>query len=299
MLDRKRKDVTDDDDENAHLSEQTVIRYVNFCDDHNFLKYKFLENEQGITYDLFKPKEDNPDAPAENANPENDEGDGEMETEGKPKPEKEYIPNHLIVDEVVRNPKMKFFREPKLGCYLAIDLSYKSCLSTISLNSSIEALNEFNTKMADYELRKKEFYEKVAEENAQKEQPENPDGQPAEENPDQIFPAENIEIAEFEKTEKKYILSLDTIGQDRIFSDEERKFIFEVQKTIKENWELLEKNLLLKDRDAKIELGNKENAFINGGNIDRLESEEEKFIKEYFIENVINDEKERENETKL
>lgn len=300
ILDKKRKDVTDDDDENAHLSDQIVIRYVNFCDDHKFLKYKFLENEQGITYDLFKPKEDNPDEPKdENKDAENNPEGTEENEENAKKKEKEYIPNHLIIDEVVRNPKMKFFREPKLGCYLAIDLTYKSSLSTASLNSSIEVLNEYNTKMADYEVRKKEFYEKLAEENANKEQPDNPEGQPEGENPEQEFPAENIEIAEFEKTEKKYILSLDTIGQDRIFSDEEKKFIFEVQKTIKENWENLEKNLLLKDRDAKIELTNKEKVYIEGGNIERLEVDEEKFIKEYFVENPMNDEREKEIETQF
>lgn len=294
ILDKKRKDVTEDEDENAHLLDQVVIRYVNFCDDHKFLKYKFLENEQGVTYDLFKPKEDNPEA-----SPENPESNAE-EGEEVPKPPKEYIPNHLLIEEVVRNPRIKFFREPKLGCYLTIEMTHKSSLSPISLTSSIDFLNDYNAKIADYENRKREFYERVAEENAQKEQvpEENPDGQ-AVENPEQIFPEENIEMAEFEKIEKKYILSLDTIGQDRIFSDEEKKFIFETTKTIKENWELLEKNLLLKDRDAKIELIAKENAYRDSGYIDKLEGEEEKFIKEYFMENIISDEKEREIESQF
>jgi hypothetical protein len=61
----------------------------------------------------------------------------------------------------------------------------------------------------------------------------------------------------------------------------------------------LEKNLLIKDRDLKIELTSKENNFREGGNLDRLEIEEEKFIKEYFIENVVNDEREREIETQF
>ena len=295
ILDKKRKEVTEEEDENAHLLDQVVIRYVNFCDDHNFLKYKYLENEQGVTYDLFKPKEDNPEVSPENAEVNPEEGGEEA-----PKAPKEYIPNHLLIEEVVRNPKIKFFREPKLGCYLTIDLTYKSSLSPASLNSSIEVLNDFNVKMADYENRKKEFYDKLAEENAQKEQqqPENPED-PAAENPEQRFPEENIIMNEFEKVEKKYILSLDTIGQDRIFSDEEKKFIFETTKTIKENWELLEKNLLLKDRDARIELTAKEAAFKDGGNIERLENEEEKFIKEYFMENIVNDEKQREIESQF
>jgi hypothetical protein len=299
ILDKKRKEVTDDDDETAHLSDQLVIRYVNFCDDHNFLKYKFLENEQGVTYDLFKPKEENPEQDIPVENPQVIEGEEGNENNNIPKIEKEYIPNHLIIEEVIREPKMKFFSEPKLGCYLAVDLTYKSSLSTISLNSSIEALNEFNTKMADYEQRKREFYERVAEENFQKQPEEYIDGQLVEQNQDQIFPSENIIIGEFEKIEKKYILSLDTIGQDRIFSDEERKFIFEVQRSIKENWELLEKNLLFKDRDRKLEIDIKENPYKEGFYQEKFDHEEEKFIKEYFIENIIHDEKEKEIETQL
>ena len=169
----------------------------------------------------------------------------------------------------------------------------------MSLNSSIDALNDFNTKMADYELRKKEFYERIAEENANKVDQEVPEGQPVEESPEQVFPTENIVVNEFEKTEKKYILSLDTIGQDRIFSDEEKKFIFEVQRSIVENWEALEKDLLTKDRDAKLELGVKETAYKEGEVFQRYESEEEKYIKEHFIENVVTDEKEKEIETQF
>ena len=189
---------------------------------------------------------------------------------------------------------MKFFREPKLGCYLAVDLSYKSSLSTLSLDSSINVLNEFNTKIADYELRKKEFYERLAEETAQREHQENSEGQLPEQYGEQIFPNENIVINEFEKTEKKYILCLDTIGQDRIFSDEEKKFIFEVQRSIKENWELLEKKLLIKDRDAKLDLEVKENPYRDSGYMEKLEIEEEKYIKDYFAENIVNGEKEKE-----
>jgi len=298
VLDRKRKEVSEDDDERAHLSNEIVIRYVNFCEDHNFLKNKHIENGEGITYDLFKPKEENAEANLENSDITGEDLDAEGAV--RIRPEKEYIPNHLLIDEVVRNPKMKFFREPKLGCYLAVDLSYKSSLSTVSLDSSIAVLNEFNTRLADYELRKKEFYDRLNEENAQRENQDNSEGQLGEQYVEQVFPNENIVIAEFEKTEKKYILCLDTVGQDRIFTDEERKFIFEVQKTIKENWEILEKKLLIKDRDAKLELEVKENSYRESGYMERLESEEERFIKDYFAENIIAaGEKEREIETLL
>jgi len=298
VLDKKRKEVTDDEDENAHLLEQQVIRYVNFSESHNFLKWKYLDNEQGVTYDLFKPKEETGEPVA--ADPESAEKEGEDEDPNKLKKQKEYIPNHILIDEVVRNPKIKFFREPRIGCYLTIDLTYKSCLSTLSLNSAIDMLNEYNAKITDYENRKNEFLAKLAEEQAQKEQlQEGQEGQALGEVPEPTFPEENITVNEFEKNDKKFILSLDTIGQDRIFTDEEKKFIFETQKTIKESWENLEKNLLLKDRDLKIELLQKEAPFRDQGMNEKLEAEEDRFIKEYFaaLENPITDEREKQIET--
>jgi len=36
---------------------------------------------------------------------------------------------HIYVPEVVREPKMHFYKVPRLGAFLAIPLEYKSCLS--------------------------------------------------------------------------------------------------------------------------------------------------------------------------
>ncbi len=305
-LDKKRRDVNEDEDEHAHLIDQQVIRYVNFSNSHNFLKWKYLEPEQGITYYLFKPKDDLGEV-AVNENNENSNNEGNIDEDGleKSKIIKEYIPNHILVDEVVRNPKIKFFREPRIGCYITIDLTYKSTLSTLSLTSAIEMLNEYNSKLTDYENRKNEFLAKLAEENAQKEQQqegqEGQEGQNNVDNLEQVFPDENITLNEFEKIEKKYILCLDTIGQDRIFTDEEKKFIFETVKTIKNSWENLEHSLLLKDRDLKIDLNQKEAPYREPGVHEKLEAEEEKFIKDYFNQdNSINyDEREKQIETEF
>ncbi len=35
--------------------------------------------------------------------------------------------NHVYVKEVVREPKMHFYRVPKLGSYMAVPLVYESC----------------------------------------------------------------------------------------------------------------------------------------------------------------------------
>ena len=66
LLDYKRKPVKEDDDETGHIdpSKQMVVRYIAWCQDHSFLKGKFLEVNTGVTYNLFAPKTE------QSANPE-------------------------------------------------------------------------------------------------------------------------------------------------------------------------------------------------------------------------------------
>ena len=46
-------------------------------------------------------------------------------------------PEHLLIKEVVREPRIHFFTVPRLGSYLAIKLEYKSCLSVEAYNAGI------------------------------------------------------------------------------------------------------------------------------------------------------------------
>ena len=45
--------------------------------------------------------------------------------------------NHILVKEVVREPRMHFFKVPRLGSYLAIRLEYDSCLSVEAYNEGV------------------------------------------------------------------------------------------------------------------------------------------------------------------
>ncbi len=65
---------------------------------------------------------------------------------------------------------------------------------------------------------------------------------------------EKIELKDFIRAEKRYVLCLDTLGQDRIFDEEEQKFILRVAKTIVEITESVEKDILLKNRDLRLEI---------------------------------------------
>lgn len=54
---------------------------------------------------------------------------------------------------------MKFFRVPKLGAFIAIRLSYQSCLSVEALDAAVENLREIEEKKAVQEEEKREWFE--------------------------------------------------------------------------------------------------------------------------------------------
>jgi hypothetical protein len=60
-----------------------------------------------------------------------------VEGEGDEVPEKDKDPKHLFISEVVREKNIKYFKVPKLGSYLAIRLSFNSCISEEALEAAI------------------------------------------------------------------------------------------------------------------------------------------------------------------
>lgn len=81
----------------------------------------------------------------EEAPKEVDEGEGENHEEV---PE-EKIPKHLIISEVVREPRIKYFKVPKLGPFVAVKVNYQSCLSVEALDAAVENLKEIEIKRAE------------------------------------------------------------------------------------------------------------------------------------------------------
>jgi hypothetical protein len=53
---------------------------------------------------------------------------------------------HIYVKEVVREPKMHFWKVPRLGAFMAIPLVYKSCLNETHFQ---QAHDDFNKHMDD------------------------------------------------------------------------------------------------------------------------------------------------------
>lgn len=55
---------------------------------------------------------------------------------------------------------------------------------------------------------------------------------------------------------RHYVLCVDTMGQDREFTPEERRLVIETCQKFRRCWEERERQLLMKDRDTRIELMN-------------------------------------------
>ena len=167
IYDLKRKKVEEDDDETGHIdpSNAKVLRYIGWNDDHNFLEDQYLEQNQGVTFDLILPQQKPPQ-----------EGEEQKNQEKQPMPQieqkKEEMPkepelNNILIKDVVNEPRMKFFREPRLGCYLSLDLTYKTSLNYNSLLSAIKCTKEYEEAKSAQEKRKKEWSDQQEEIKAQ------------------------------------------------------------------------------------------------------------------------------------
>ena len=310
IYDQKRRPVKEEDDMDGHLdpSGTKVLRYIAWNDDHAFLDDKCLEPNEGVTFDLITPKAQQNNQENQQEKPE--EQKGVIKKEDMEKKLEDSIKS-LLIDDVVNENRIKFFREPRLGCYLALDLTYKTSLNYNSLLSAIQCTKNYQTAKEEQEARKKEWSEKqdeiknqinelketklkeeearkIAEENEAKaklaaanatetDPSKQAEGTAPNPNPQVVTHsskrdntqelAENIEnlekqlipweeepvkLQDYDKEDKNIYICLDTLGQDRIFSEEEIKYIKKVGANIKQSLEQLEQNLLEKDRDIRI-----------------------------------------------
>ena len=345
IYDQKRRPVKEDDDIDGHLdpSGTKVLRYISWNDDHNFLEGKCLEPNEGVTFDLITSKISS--NIQDNQQEKNEEQKKEEKKEGNKNNIEENIKT-LMIEDVVNDNRIKFFREPRLGCYFTLDLTYKTSLSYNSLLSAIQCTKNYETAKEEQETRKKEWSEKqeeirtqikelkeakikeeeakkIAEENEikakltadmaaendpNKLQEEKKEGNGQSPNTqvavfskkdniqDLVESIENLEkqltewqeepvkLQEYEKEEKNIYMCLDTLGQDRIFSEEEINYIKKVGINIRESLEKLEQNLLEKDRDIRIKfLDNETNLKKDEQYSDeKFEESTSNYIAQYF-----------------
>ena len=291
IYDLKRKGVNSlDEDENAHIDPENinVLRYIHWNNDHDFLHGKILEPKQGVTYSLFMDVSgDEEGEEGEEAAPEKNEG--EEGEEGEVDDKKEDVIKSIEIQDVIMDNKIKFFREPRLGSYLAYNISYQSSLSYKSLLSAINNLNDYNTKNEEYEKLKaeKEEQEKLNKENKEgneeeeeeEEKKENEGEEGEEEEGEKLI---KPQLEDFEKEGKTLILSMDTLGQDRTFSESEKEFANEIAKLIRDSIQLREKTLLEKDRDLRNDYMKIEKPLVEDWTPEKIEAEADNGMKDYL-----------------
>lgn len=97
-------------------------------------------------------------------------------------------------------------------------------------------------------------------------------------------PKEWQEIKEksFETNENKYVVCLDTLGQDRPFTEEEKEFVLENIQYYSDNWTRIENLGLKKDIEERHKTFLKDKDYIEGEHANTIAAEEEKFIEDYF-----------------
>ena len=308
------------DDENAHIDPDNikVLRYIHWNEDHNFLHGKYLPRKKGMTYSIFlngeEAEDDEEEEKGEEAKePPQAEGGDADEREGdeveKETQSKELPVKMLEIQDVVNTKKMYFYREPRLGSYLCFNIGYKSSLNYNSLLSAIKNLQEYQVKNDEYEKAKAEKEEEEKQNAANEE--ENKDNDEGEDEEIEEKKEEGGEgededkeklikpvLEDFEKEPKILIISMDTLGQDRTFSDSEKIFAQEISKLIRDSIETLEKKKLENDRDLRIEFLKLEKPLVEEWTVDKIEVEEENAVKEYtnsdeFLNKEIQDEEGR------
>lgn len=136
-LEHPRVVAKDSDNDKAHVlrNEAKVIKYIHAAPhDHSYIVNKVLLPSQGVTHDVFNAAEAAPATPTEPTEGEEDTP-RPVKNEGAPSGvELLKLKHHVYVPEVVREPRMHFYRVPRLGSFMAIPLEYKSCLFQKSLD---------------------------------------------------------------------------------------------------------------------------------------------------------------------
>lgn len=256
QLEKVKRTVTDLDDDHAHEDPEApeVIRYVGVSKNHQHMQDKVLSEEQGsTTYSVFKAKEEEP--PAENAE--------ELE-EGAEPPLVEERLNTAYVEQVVGNPKMHFFDVPKLGAFLALPLVYKSCLNEAAFDAAVEDALKIKRIKAERELERQQKAENIGSVHS---------GVGHEEEEGDSAPVEEMQPEAFKSVDVKLVVCVDSLGQDRPFSEDQRDYCEWWVRTFQANWERAEAESLRRDVTVYIDQHNVDQQLQNDKQTEWAEEE--------------------------
>ena len=205
-------------------------------------KISTVQHTTGVTHDVFnfEPDPVPEEAPAE----------GEGEEVKEPEPEKDIIESfkHVYIKEVVREKRMHFTKVPRLGSYMAIPLIYNSCLFDEALEDAVKDFVEITAKKSEQDVQKEAWENEQEVKRQEAINAGNENFEPEEKE------WEVIDYAPYKTEERKYVVCLDTMGQDREFTEDEKRFALNTVKQYIEIWEQEERNALSADRDRRVEL---------------------------------------------
>ena len=219
-----KKQISDDDNDEAHIdaAAEKLVHFSHCSKGYDFLVDQTLEKNMGLTFDVFKDQVD-------------DEGKTVESTE----------PVHVLIPEVVREPKIHFFKVPRLGSYLAVRLEYDSCLFIDAYNDGVKDYLNMKQKIAEQEELKREHEEKERERKDECEANET----------EYVYDAgkwDEITPKPFKTQKISFVVCLNTLGQDRCFSKEQVDFTLDIVKKYTKEWQRIEHDNLKSDIERKL-----------------------------------------------
>ena len=178
--------LAEDDDDEAHIipKAETEIQFQHADKDHQFLVDQVLQQQQGITYQQLFAKADEEEVGSH------------------------QLPKSIVIDEIVREPKMHYYQVPRLGSYMAIKLVYNSCLFEDAYDDAIanyEAVNQFKKDQAQEKVDWQNQQDEIAREKQELGEEYEPE--------EKTWP--EYSYADFKTQPVEYVVCLNTMGQDR------------------------------------------------------------------------------------
>lgn len=240
LLEKLKRAVTDMDDEKAHIDEEAplALRYITASNNSGFMVGQILKEEEGqATWSVWKEEE------------EEEPQDDEDQTQVK-KPRLKIA----FVEDVVNDPRIKFFDVPKLGSYLAAPVTYASCLFESSFDAGVEDFLDCKKKRIAQEEEKAKYEASKGEEDEPK-----------------VF--EEIKVEKFKSIEVRLVLALDTLGLDKVFKDEQKEYVIDWALMIKNALERSEEEALRNDIEEYVAIKEIDNKRFNDKSAEWAEEE--------------------------
>lgn len=143
---------------------------------------------------------------------------------------------------------MKFFSVPRLGCFYAIPMIIKSVLFVESLdNGADDALECKNKEISNEELKNEYVTEEEKRTRSIEEGTLDDNIEPL-----QPLQLEEIHRKPYDFKERKFIVCMDTLGQDRAFDEQQKSYARKTVRLFRDCWQEAEEDILTHDISYKL-----------------------------------------------